>query len=207
MSRQMKGLHKIRGFTLIEMLTVLVIFSLLALMSYRGLGTVLDARKHVSSETEKWRRATGFFARFNRDLQLAAPMPKRTASGIEPAWRSNPGNSADGSFGVSTLPQLEFSRFAAVDGMDRAQRLAYTLNQKHEIELWLWPSIDLAPGVLPERYPVLSGVEKFELKYLGTDLSWVDIWPLPGSNQAIPRAVQMRIVFVSGEEIVRVFAL
>ena len=33
-----------RGFTLIELMTALLVLSLLALMSYRGLGAVLDAR-------------------------------------------------------------------------------------------------------------------------------------------------------------------
>lgn len=45
-----------RGFTLIEVLTALLVLSLLALMSYRGLSAVLDAREHVRAETEKWRR-------------------------------------------------------------------------------------------------------------------------------------------------------
>ena len=36
-----------RGFTLIEIMTALLVLSLLALMSYRGLGAVLDAREHV----------------------------------------------------------------------------------------------------------------------------------------------------------------
>jgi general secretion pathway protein J len=86
-----------RGFTLIEILSALLILSLLALMSYRGLGAVLDAREHTRYETEKWRRVSAFFARFERDVQLAAPRPVRatsssssnaaTSSGIAPAWR------------------------------------------------------------------------------------------------------------------------
>ena len=64
-----------RGFTLIELLTALLVLSLLALMSYRGLGAVLDAREHVKYETDKWRRVAVFFARFERDVELAAPRP------------------------------------------------------------------------------------------------------------------------------------
>lgn len=188
-----------RGFTLIELLTALLILSLLALMSYRGLGAVLDAREHVTRETGKWRQVTAFFARFERDVQLAAPRAVRSASGNAPAWLVRPGATLE--------PRLEFSRFASVEGVDSARRLAYRLNERQEIELWLWPGLDVAPDALPARHPVLSGVTKFELHYLNAEFAWADVWPaLPGDG-AIPRAVRLRIVLASGEELVRVFAL
>ncbi len=195
----MKPLRGSGGFTLIELLTALLILSMLAMMSYRGLGAVLDARAHVSQETDKWRRVAAFFARFERDVQLAAPRPVRTASGTAPAWR--------GSADAMSEPRLEFSRFASAEGVDTARRLAYRLNEQQEIELWLWPGLDVAPNTVPVRYPVLTGVTTFELQYLNADLAWVDAWPIAGQAPPIPRAVQLRIVLASGEEIVRVFAL
>lgn len=188
-----------RGFTLIELLAALLILSLLALMSYRGLGAVLDAREHVLQENSKWRRVAAFYARFEQDVQMAAPRPVRTASGPAPAWVGRP----DAAFG----PRLEVNRFAAVEGVDAPRRVAYGLNGKQEIELWLWPGLDLAPDAQPARYPVLRGVTALELQYLNSDLAWVDAWPLSQRDTAIPRAVRLRIVLVSGEEIVRVFAL
>jgi len=197
-----------RGFTLIEVLSALLILSLLALMSYRGLGAVLDAREHTRHETDKWRRVSAFFARFERDVQLAAPRPVRFAgdnttdatTGILPAWR--------GDF-VTTTDQarLEFSRFAATEGVDSARRIAYRLNEKNEVELWLWPGLDIAPNTLPERYPVLAEVKTFELQYLNPALLWVNAWPSAPTDPPIPQAVRLRIVLVSSEEIVRVFAL
>ncbi len=188
-----------RGFTLIELLTALLILSILALMSYRGLGAVLDARAHVKHEVEKWQRVAAFFARFERDIQLAAPRPVRVATGIAPAWYGRPGATAE--------PQLEFSRFAAAAGVDTARRVAYRLNEKSEIELWLWPGLDVAPNVRPAIYPVLSEVTKFELQYLTADLAWVGAWPRLASDSPLPEAVQLRIMLASGEEIVRIFAL
>lgn len=188
-----------RGFTLIELLTALLLLSLLALMSYRGLGAVLDAREHVTLETDKWRRVAAFCARFERDVQLAAPRPVRAASGIAPAWR--------GEAVAAPAPRLEFSRFAATEGVDTARRIAYQLNEKQEIELWLWPGLDVAPGTLPLRYPVLAGVKAFELQYLNPGLTWVDAWPSSPTDPPLPQAVRLRIVLASDEEIVRIFAL
>lgn len=195
------------GFTLIELLTALIILSLLALMSYRGLGAVLDAREYVKQETEKWRRVTSFFTRFERDMQLAAPRPVRAVSGTTPAWVGRLHAMPDG----AASPHLEFSRFASAEGIDSARRIGYVLNEKQEIELWLWPGLDVAPGMQPERYPILTGVIAFELQYLGADRLWMNIWPdmMAGSPIAaissIPQAVRVRIVLMSGEEIERVF--
>lgn len=189
----------LRGFTLIELLAALLILSLLALMSFRGLGTVLDAREHVRLESEKWQGVAKFFARFERDAQLATPRPLRLGPGFVPAWRAHAGTAAE--------PRLEFSRFAVEEGMDAPQRLAYHLNDRQEIELWLWPGLDLGAGVQPARHPVLVGVNEFELRYLNADLAWVAVWPAAPRDGAIPRAVQLRIVLASGEELVRVFSL
>lgn len=188
-----------RGFTLIELMTALLILSLLALMSFRGLGAVLDAREHVRLESDKWRRVSAFFARFERDAQLAAPRPVRTAAGFIPAWRGQ--NSPE------REPRLEFSRFAADDRADTPRRLAYQLNGAQEIELLLWPTLDVAADVLPARYPVLTGVSSFDLQYLNADRAWVAAWPASPGDPPIPGAVRLSIVLVSGEEIVRVFAL
>jgi general secretion pathway protein J len=188
-----------RGFTLVELLTALLILALLALMSFRGLGAVLDARDHVRQESNKWRRVASFLARFERDAQLAAPRPVRSAAGSMPAWRGR--NAPAGE------PRLEFSRFGTEEGVDAPRRLAYLLNDRQEIELWLWPGLDLAPGALPERFPVLAGVASFDLKYLDADLAWVAAWPGSARDSQIPGAMQLRLVLVSGEEILRVFAL
>jgi len=203
------------GFTLIEVLSALLILSLLALMSYRGLGAVLDAREHTRNETDKWRRVAAFFARFERDVQLAAPRPVRsvssdaegtvtsagtvTSTGISPAWR--------GDATATEQARLEFSRFGAIEGVDTTRRIAYRLNDKHEIELWLWPGLDIAPNTQPARHPVLAGVTTFELQYLDRDLLWVNVWPSTPTDPPIPQAVRVRVVLATSEEIVRVFAL
>jgi general secretion pathway protein J len=191
---------KLGGFTLIELLTALLVLSLLALMSYRGLGAVLDAREHVRQESEKWRHVATFLARFERDVQLAAPRPVRTASGILPAWigRAN---------ATLLAPRLEFSRFASSEGMDSPRRIAYQLNDHQEIELWLWPGLDVAPNSSPKRYPVLTGVSQLELQYLNANLVWMNAWPSSALDAPMPLALRLRIVLVSSEEIVRIFAL
>lgn len=188
-----------RGFTLIEVLTALLVLSLLALMSYRGLGAVLDAREHVRDETDKWRSVAAFLGRFERDVELASPRPVRSGAGIAPPW--------SGAALAESDARLEFSRFASAEGVDTARRIGYRLNEKQEIELSVWPGLDAAPDTIPARYPILAGVKVFELKYLNSALAWVDTWPVSLADPPIPHAVRLRIVLASDEEIVRIFAL
>lgn len=186
---------KSRGFTLIELMCALLILSLLAVMSLRALGAVLDTRDQVQQETAKWKTVAAFIARFQRDVQLSAPRAARTASGMAPAWRGQP------AFGA------EFSRFAAAEGLETTRRVAYRLNESHEIEILLWPGLDVAPGTQPTRYVVLSDVASFELQYLEPGLAWGDRWPRGEGDPPLPLAVRLRIVLATGEELVRVFAL
>jgi general secretion pathway protein J len=183
------------GFTLIELMSALLILALLALMSFRGLGAVLDARDHVRQETEKWKSVAAFFSRFQHDVQLSAPRAVRAASGLAPAWR--------GAAGSGT----EFSRFAQAEGLDAARRVGYRLNESNEIEISLWPGLDVAPNAQPARYVVLSAVTQFELQYLAPELAWVDAWPRAEQGSPLPQAVRLRLVLASGEELVRVFSL
>lgn len=191
--------YHVRGFTLIELLSALLVLSLLALMSYRGLGVVLASRDHIQAEAVKWRQAESFFARFERDVRLAAPRPVRTPSGTAPAWLGRP---------VATpAPQLEFTRFARTDAAGTPHRIGYGLNGKHEIELWIWPGLDLAAGTPPVRYVVLGDVKRFDLQYLDPAPRWNNTWPTAPGGPPIPWAVRVRVEFGSGETVVRVFAL
>jgi len=187
------------GFTLIELLSALLILSLLGLMSYRGLSAVMDTREHVKVESEKWRRMESFFSRFARDVRLAAPRPVRLPSGASVPWLGRPASASE--------LQLEFSRFASNERVDTARRLGYRLNGRQEVELWLWPGLDVAPSVLPARYPVMRDVKEFELQYLDSRLAWAGVWPTGPGDPPMPMAVRLRIRLGSGEEVVRIFSL
>ena len=49
-----------------------------------------------------------------------------------------------------------------------------------------------------------DGVAGVELRYLNAALAWVDKWPA-ASDIELPRAVQVKLVLATGEQIVRIF--
>lgn len=187
------------GFTLVELLVALLILALLAIMAYRSLGTVLDTRDHVREETEKWKSVEAFFVRFQRDVQLASPRPVRQQGSVVLPW-----------VGVANArlgPLLEFSRFAANARVDTPRRVGYGLGENHDIYLLVWPGLDSPPGTRPARYTVLRGVARFELEYMDKKGAWLRAWPGGPGDGPIPRAVRVRLVLGSGEQILRVIAV
>jgi len=188
-----------RGFTLVELLVALLVFSLLAIMAYRGLNAVLEARVRVEREAERWRRVAAFFTRFERDFRLAAPRSVRGASGYAPAWLDQQKSTGE--------RRIEFTAMSASGGDESPRRLAYALNGSHEIELTISLGLDREQSAPDGPYPVLTHVGTFEIRYIDSNLSWSDTWTVPPESAALPRAVQLHIVLDTGEEIVRVFAL
>lgn len=186
------------GFTLVELLVALLILSLISLTSFRGLASILEARDKTAAETQKWRKVSAFFARFERDVSMAAPRPITVENQFYPAWYGLIGPRSDSS--------LEFSRFASIRGTDSPRRLAYRLSASKEIELWLWPGLDRASDTAA-HHVVLEGVSTFELQYLSRELTWMTVWPGTTGDRPIPRAVRVRLVLESGEEIIRIFEL
>ncbi|MDO9475754.1 MAG: type II secretion system protein GspJ [Pseudohongiella sp.] len=199
---------KSAGFTLIELLVTLLLLATLATMSYRSLNVVLSARDRVNQQAVKWQQLGAFMNRFKQDVQLAAPYTVRRADTVQPAWHGRAGvDTARVNESAQELPQLEFSRFASVAGQDRLRRIGYTLNTQNELELWLWPGLDMLPGTEAARYVVLPGVSSITFEYMNAALLWVPIWPTAADDADIPRAVRFRLEMLDGDVLIRIFSL
>lgn len=61
-----------RGFTLVELLVALAIFSVLGVLSYRALAVIVDSRDRVAVEQRRWQAVTRFVQRLELDLQQVA---------------------------------------------------------------------------------------------------------------------------------------
>ena len=199
-----------RGFTLIEVLVAIAIFSILAAMSYRALTAVLETRQRVEQENRKWRTIGYAVSRIEQDIGAAINRPVRDASGIvRPALVGNP----------VPLPgegQLMLTRSGELDaqGYETAPiRVGYVLRDG-VLVLLTWPVLDEAVGTTPTVTPLLSGVQRLEFAYAGQNGQPTPFWPQTAQTAPVvglgtdplPAAVAMRITFDSGEQLSRMFA-
>lgn len=194
-----------KGFTLVELLVALTIFSVMSIAAYRGLSTMLDARARVEMENHKWRNVAQFFTRLDNDLDAFRNRPVRSTADLKlPALTGS--TSASG----EDEAQLVFTRggYSGQEGkLSAPQRLGYRLRQG-QVEILAWDILDQAPRSRPVTYQALDNVAGFELRYLDRAGVWQQQWPLPGqATDMAPSALEVSLTLLSGEVVKRILAL
>jgi len=180
------------------------VLALVAALSFRGLGSVLDAQARVSAETQRWSDAAVLMAQLGQDLSLAIPRPARDGSG-----RVRPALMLHGAAGSTQGAEAQLVIARLGDGEDAPsrsgpRRVGYRL-RGDAIEYLVWPGVDAAPATGPSAHPVLEGVSALELSALDHQGAWTSAWPGGEGTGILPRAVAVQIGFSGGERIRRVF--
>lgn len=191
------------GFTLIEVLVALVIFSVIAILGYRGLSAMIAAESHLSTEARRWQQLDRFMVEFDNDFRYAAPRGGRDAGGLPhkpfeavPA----PREPDDGN--------ITLTRFAPADDLAGIgmRRVAYRF-EPSTVVLLVWPALDAAPRTRPERYVLIEGVAGASARYLDASGRWIDTWPASNrSDEPLPRAIELTLNLEGIGAITRVFA-
>jgi len=192
------------GFTLLEILVALIIFSLMSAIAYRGLTSVLQSREHLAQENRKWRDVAMLFARLEKDLSMLAKRPIRDVNALPAATF----------VGKTTAPgaQDALLMFTRMGMPEQANTLAGPLRigyrlRNETIEQLVWPVLDAAPQTQPSVSPLLQRVATIEIHYLDPAGAWHTTWPPAGVHDDLPSAVELMIELNSKERVTRFFAL
>lgn len=187
--------HNQKAFTLLELLIAISIFSVLSVMAYGGLKTVLDNR--AANEVIAERIATSQLAmlRLGNDLRQTVNRGVRDGFGdpIDAMLTKEVGNS-----------ELEWTRagYSNPANLNRSnlQRVAYKLDENKLIRV-TWPVLDRAQGTENSEIIMLSEIESLEWRFNDQANNWEPIWPPAvvtasgnGMN-SLPRAVELTITF------------
>lgn len=195
---------KARGFTLLELLVALAVFTVMAGFAYRGLNAVLDTRLRLAADTQRLREVALLFDRLEDDLGNATIRPIRDA-GDQTAPPFVAGTEALGeSDALMAFTRMGLAGQTGV--LAGLQRFGYRLRGR-TVELLTWPVLDFGPRTLPTVTPILGDVAGFELRYLDGSGNWQPRWRKSEQQADFPNAVEATLILASGERIVRLFLL
>ena len=196
-----------RGFTLLELLVAMAVLALLGALSFRGLGSVLDAQARLQAESRRWNEVALLAAQLSQDVAATFERTVRDETDrLRPALvLSTPLNAgASTELAQLSLTRLGYGEPGSAPGTPR--RVGYRLREGI-VEYLLWPAADAAPGTIPIAEAVLEDVAELQFQALDDNGTWSSAWPGGRAPGALPRAISMQIVLAGGESITRVFSL
>ncbi len=181
------------GFTLLELLVAVAIFSVVGVLALSGYTQLQKQSEYAEQRLDRTRQVQRAVQTLVQDLEQVEPRAIREPIGDTrlPSLM----------LGVATEYRLELSRagWSNTAGLPRptVQRVGYRMEN---LELWRdhWPVLDRTLAVEPVRERMLTGVTSITFRVLDTSRSWVDQWPAaqttdPAEVRRRPAAVEVII--------------
>lgn len=186
------------GFTLLELLIAMVIFSFMSLMAYGALANIFKSNEVISAQELQLKELKRAMMFIERDLRQMVLRPRRSGYDDQSSPALVSGQDTDGI--------IEFTRAGNTNPNNvvrsSLQRVRYDLQDK-KINRLSWNLVDHIDGE-PITMPLLSDVESFSLSFLNEKNIWEDNW---SSNKKLPRAVELTIDHKKWGKIVRLISV
>jgi len=180
------------GFTLLELLVALSIFSLLAAMSYSGLQAVLEQQSYTEQAAERLGELQKLYLVMQRDIEQIVPRMVRDEFG-------------DAQLPVVGGDALQFTRggWRNPAGRQRStlQRVGYAYDDEQLVR-YTWSVLDRAQDSEALQQPLIEDVERMQLRYLDRNDEWREQWPDANADadvdpedllRVLPKAIEVTI--------------
>jgi general secretion pathway protein J len=183
------------GFTLLEIIVVVLVFSVMSVMAYGGLRSVLRTRSGIESAMTRTAELQRAYMRLRGDFQNLRDRPARDAFGDSQAALS-----------IDREGQLHLIRGGQRNplGTSRSslERIQYSFKDG-ALRRASWRSLDLPQKSDPADLVLLADVEEVRWRFLDAGYEWQEQWPQDAQDRAAgtssasdppPLAVEVTIV-------------
>ena len=177
--------HKNSGFTLLELMIAMVIFSFMSLMAYSGLINILKSNEVIGALEQDLKSLKRTMMFFDRDIRQLALRPRRfgyNKTDTLPALVSS----------LDSEGLVEFTSAGVANPLELVrsslQRIRYTLEDKI-VKRLSWKIVDHLDAE-PSSISLLDNVEAFSLRFLTKTGVWEENW---GAKNDLPKAVELTL--------------
>lgn len=174
---------KNNGFTLIEILIALAIFSILSLMLMTALHNVISSQSTTEEKAERLRDTQMAMLIIARDLEQTINRPILNKKGAQELAFA--GDSVSFNF-----THTGYASFNSKIPRSALQRVQYRL-QNQSLWRYTWDNLDLAPTEEYHAREILGDIEKIEVEYVDQQGRLHETWPEKEGSNDLPRAVKI----------------
>ena len=185
-----------KGFTLLELMVAMVIFSFMSIMAYSALANVFKSNEVISSQELKLKKLQRSMMFIERDLRQLVLRSRSTGYGqsVSPAL----------DYGLDTEGVIEFTRAGNSNptGLVRSslQRVRYIVDDGKFSRL-SWNIVDHIDAE-PVSMLLLENVDLLAFRFLDNKNNWQETW---SSTVQSPKAIELTIEHKNWGKIVRLF--
>jgi general secretion pathway protein J len=186
------------GFTLLELLIAMVIFSFMSIMAYGALANIFKSNEVITEQEVKLKKLQRSMMFIERDLRQLALRPRSSGYGQPPLPALDSGLDSEGI--------IEFTRAGNSNPLEvvrsSLQRVRYVL-EEGKLQRLSWNIVDHI-GAEPITMLLLEDVESLEFKFLDNKNNPKVNW---ASVTALPKAIELTLEHKNWGKIVRLFSI
>lgn len=178
--------NKMLGFTLLEVLIAIFIFTIVSIIMVSGLRTVLNSQSITEKQSDKLANLQLALLLMSRDIEQAINRPITSAKGnVEPSFVGTPTNVTFTHAGFAN-PEGQLHR-------STLQRTEYTL-EKTRLVRGTWQVLDQTAKTLPDKRILLDNLSDLRFEYLNPQGKFTNNWPEGGQSQsALPKGIRVHL--------------
>ncbi len=187
-----------KGFTLLELMVAMVIFSFMSIMAYSALANVFKANEVITAQETKLKKLQRSMMFIERDLRQLVLRSRSAGYGQSPSPALDSGLDSDG--------VIEFTRAGNSNptGLVRSslQRIRYVVEDE-KLRRLSWNIVDHIDAE-PVTMLLLENVDSLAFKFLDDKNNWQENW---SSSTEMPKAIELTLEHKNWGEIVRLFSV